>query len=192
MLTTACRQLASWREAELSLPRVAVNVSARQFLQEDFTQTVTAVLAETGLPPASLELEVTESLLMVDEEGSHDTLSALKALGVQLAIDDFGTGYSSLNRLKHFPIDRLKIDRSFVRDLPGDQDAAAIANAIVAMADGIGVQVVAEGVETIEQANYLSERGCQEAQGYYFARPMPHEEITAFVLQRKDETGRAA
>jgi diguanylate cyclase (GGDEF)-like protein/PAS domain S-box-containing protein len=181
VLRTACAQARAWRLAGLGLDRMAVNISPLQFIQHGFTRQVGQVLTETGLPPGALELEVTESLLMSDPEGAVTALGQLKALGVQLAIDDFGTGYSSLSRLKQFPINRLKIDRSFVRDVPGNQDDVAIAMAVIAMAKSMELKVVAEGVENQEQQDFLQKRHCNEIQGYYLSRPLPADAISAFL-----------
>jgi diguanylate cyclase (GGDEF)-like protein len=173
VLRTACRQARAWQEAGVPLPRVAVNVSVLQFVQPGFTALVRAVLEETGLAPPALELEITEGLLMKDPEGAERTLHALKALGVQVAIDDFGTGYSSLSRLRQFPIDRLKIDRTFVRDVPENHSDSAIAMAVIAMAESMRLKVIAEGVENEAQMAFLRDRRCDEIQGYLLSRPLP-------------------
>jgi EAL domain-containing protein (putative c-di-GMP-specific phosphodiesterase class I) len=177
VLRNACRQMMEWKRQGTGLPRVAVNISPVQFAQPQFAALVSTVLEQTGLDPAALELEVTESLLMSAPESAVQSLAALKTIGVQLAIDDFGTGYSSLSRLKEFPIDRLKIDQSFVRDLPNRKNDAAIATAVIAMADSMGLQVTAEGVETKEQAQFLADKGCDELQGFYLGEPAPAAEI---------------
>jgi len=183
VLREACAPARAWQESGLELSRVAVNISVLQFVQPGFVELVSTILREAGLDAACLELEVTESLLTKDPEGAVRTLNDLKALGVQLAIDDFGTGYSSLSRLKQFPIDRLKIDRSFVQDVPRSHDDVAIAMAVIAMAESMGLKVVAEGVENAEQFEFLKAKHCHEIQGYYLSRPLPAEEVTV-VLRR--------
>jgi diguanylate cyclase (GGDEF)-like protein/PAS domain S-box-containing protein len=175
VLSTACRQNQAWvRAGRFNCP-MSVNVSVAQFKKDDFVQVVQRCLDQSGLAPTLLELEITESLVMEDPEAFIEVLKKLKALGVQIAIDDFGTGYSSLSYLKRFPIDHLKIDRSFVRDLATDAADASICRTIIAMAHSLEISVVAEGVETTEQAIYLSAHGCEELQGYLFYRPAPAE-----------------
>jgi EAL domain-containing protein (putative c-di-GMP-specific phosphodiesterase class I) len=157
----------------------------RQLLQKDFTASVETVLADTGLPPHLLELEITESTLM---ENAQDTLTALhrlRALGVRLSIDDFGTGYSSLSYLKRFPVDIIKIDRSFVRDVPQDADDAAIVTAIIALAHSLRLEVVAEGVETEAQLHFLKARRCDLLQGYHLSPAVPAEQFAQLVRQRE-------
>jgi EAL domain-containing protein (putative c-di-GMP-specific phosphodiesterase class I) len=170
VLGTACAQAKAWQVQGLPALRVAMNLSARQFAQPQLAQTVAAILGETGLAARYLELEITESLLMQDVEQAICTMATLKAMGVQLAIDDFGTGYSSLGYLKRFPIDRLKIDRSFVHDISADPDNAAIALAVVAMAHSLKLGGIAEGVETEAQCAFLKRKLCDEIQGYYLRR----------------------
>ncbi len=172
VLQTACAQAAAWRESGYPLS-VAVNLSSRQFQQADLVFQVTEALQQTGLSAASLDLEITESNAMQNAELSISTLWDLKNLGVSLSMDDFGTGYSSLNYLKRFPIDRIKIDQSFVRDVTRDPDDAAIAAAIIAMAHGLKLTAVAEGVETEAQLEFLRAQACDEMQGYLFSRPIP-------------------
>ncbi len=181
VLRQACAQARAWQESGLDLSRVAVNISVLQFVQPGFVDLVRTILRETGLEARHLELEVTESLLTKDPEGAVRTLNELKSHGVQLAIDDFGTGYSSLSRLKQFPIDRLKIDRSFVQDVPRSHDDVAIAMAVIAMAESMGLKVVAEGVENAEQFEFLKAKHCHEIQGYYLSRPLPADEVTALL-----------
>jgi len=181
VLRTACEQLQSFLKAGLPEMRVAVNLSVRQLLQKDFAASVEAALADTGLPPRLLELEITESTLM---ENAQDTLAALhrlRELGVRLSIDDFGTGYSSLSYLKRFPVDIIKIDRSFVRDLPQDADDAAIVSAIIALAHSLRLHVVAEGVETDEQLAFLTSRQCDMMQGYHLSPAVPAEQFAELV-----------
>jgi EAL domain-containing protein (putative c-di-GMP-specific phosphodiesterase class I) len=185
VLRTACAQARSWQLAGVPVERVAVNISPLQFIQHGFTKLVAQVLSETGLPPHALELEVTESLLMSDPDGAVTALGRLKDLGVQLAIDDFGTGYSSLSRLKQFPINRLKIDRSFVQDVPANQDDVAIAMAVIAMAKSMDLKVVAEGVENRQQWDFLQAKHCNEIQGYYLSRPLPAAAIDTLLRERE-------
>ena len=152
---------------------MAVNLSGRQFTQHALVQTVTQVLQETGLPPHWLELEITESTLILDVQDSIATLNELTELGINISIDDFGTGYSSLSYLKRFPITSIKIDQSFVRDIHTDPDDAAIVSAIIAMAQGLNMKTIAEGVETLDQLVFLRSRDCNAIQGYYFSKPVP-------------------
>ncbi|MDB6146179.1 MAG: sensory box/GGDEF domain/EAL protein [Pseudomonas sp.] len=173
VLTEACRQLKAWHEAKVRVPKVSVNISARQFSDGQLGTRIATILNETGLPPACLELELTESILMREVNEAMLILDGLKCLGLSIAVDDFGTGYSSLNYLKQFPIDVLKIDRTFVDGLPSGEQDAQIARAIIAMAHSLNLAVIAEGVETHEQLEFLREHGCDEVQGYLFGRPMP-------------------
>ncbi|OGA71714.1 MAG: hypothetical protein A3G81_30065 [Betaproteobacteria bacterium RIFCSPLOWO2_12_FULL_65_14] len=172
-LATACAQNAAWQAAGLPRLTVSVNLSALQFRHPGLPETVSKVLRETGLAAHNLDLELTESMVMGQMEYVISRLRELNALGVQLSMDDFGTGYSSLGSLKSFSLDRLKMDQSFVRDLPADQNAASIAQAIVSMGRSLGMQVIAEGVETQAQADYLMSIGCKYAQGYLYSRPLP-------------------
>lgn len=173
VLTEACRQLKEWHKAKVRVPKVSVNISARQFADGTLGTRIATILSETGLPPACLELELTESILMREVNVAMLILDGLKCLGLSIAVDDFGTGYSSLNYLKQFPIDVLKIDRTFVDGLPSGEQDAQIARAIIAMAHSLNLSVIAEGVETHEQLEFLREHGCDEVQGYLFGRPMP-------------------
>ncbi|HEX8955460.1 MAG TPA: EAL domain-containing protein, partial [Burkholderiaceae bacterium] len=172
VLHTACRQVKQWQGEGLGPLRVAVNLSARQFGQKDLVESVAETLLETGLDPACLEIELTESLVMTDVERAIGVLRNLKSLGVKLSIDDFGTGYSSLSYLKRFPIDVLKIDQSFVRDIALDPEDAAIAAAIISLAHSLKLHVIAEGVETEAQLTFLRRHGCDQMQGYHFSRPL--------------------
>lgn len=172
VLREACRQLRAWHVARVRVPKVSVNISARQFSDGQLGTRIAAILEETQLPPACLELELTESILMHEVDEAMQILASLKRLGLSIAVDDFGTGYSSLNYLKQFPIDILKIDRSFVDGLPDGEQDAQIARAIVAMAHSLNLAVIAEGVETHDQLTFLREHGCDEVQGYLFGRPM--------------------
>lgn len=182
VLETACRQLARWRgEAGKRDLQLAVNVSARQFRQPDFIEQVHAILDYTGANPARLKLELTESLLLDNVATTIERMGALKALGIDFSLDDFGTGYSSLSYLKRLPLGQLKIDRSFISDIATDSGDAAIVRTIIAMADSLGLEVIAEGVETTEQRDFLLRHGCTLFQGYLFARPLPQEEFDAFL-----------
>jgi diguanylate cyclase (GGDEF)-like protein/PAS domain S-box-containing protein len=177
VLKTACRQMHEWRASGFELQFVAVNVSSRLFSRNDLHQQVAKVLSETGLDPAFLELEVTESAVMEDPEMALEQLHRLRELGLRLAIDDFGTGYSSLLRLKRMPVQKLKIDQGFIAGLPHDEDDAAIVRAIIALGQALGMKVLAEGIETPEQANFLLENHCELGQGYLFGRPQPADEL---------------
>ena len=157
-------------------------------LTPQFVETVGRVLAETGLPPACLELEVTESFIMGHAEGAIGLLHDLKALGVEIAIDDFGTGYSSLSYLKHLPIDKLKIDQSFVRGIPNPDDEA-IARAVIGLAKSLRLQVIAEGVETTVQRDFLKAEDCDEGQGYLYSKPIPGEEFEKLLKCNFEESG---
>ncbi|WP_247877825.1 sensor domain-containing protein [Chromobacterium haemolyticum] len=181
VLQEACRQLAAWDRQGLTVPRLAVNLSARQFEQQMLPFKVADALRAAGLSAARLELEITESMIMLNPVEAVRQLGELKALGVGLSIDDFGTGYSSLSNLKRFPLDTLKIDQSFVEGLPDDGDNAAIAEAILAMARKLQFQVVAEGVESERQAQFLTSKGCALLQGYHFGRPVPAAELPALL-----------
>lgn len=181
VLKTACAQNKMWQDAGFVEVPIAVNLSGRQFAQQDLVRVVTDVLRETGLAPRWLELEITEGTLIRDTEASVSLLNDLSALGIKISIDDFGTGYSSLSYLKRFPIGSIKIDQSFVRDIHNDPDDAAIVRAIIAMAQGLNMLTIAEGVETEEQLNFLHEHECVAMQGFYFGRPMPAERFIEFM-----------
>lgn len=181
VLRTACAQCREWQDAGLPPVSVAVNISARQFREKNFLQAVRKTLAETGLNPRRLELEVTESAIMQDAQNVIADLQAFKDMGVKLSIDDFGTGYSSLSYLKRFPVDRLKIDQSFVRELTADSDDAAIAQAVITLGHTMNLRVIAEGVETPEQLAFLRQHQCDEIQGYLFGKPMPAEEFALLL-----------
>jgi EAL domain-containing protein (putative c-di-GMP-specific phosphodiesterase class I) len=182
VLRTACAQAQKWhREGFLTFP-IAVNVSAVQFRQEGFCQLIRIVLHETGLPPQFLELELTETLLLSNADVMFAVLQELKELGVLLAIDDFGTGYSSLSYLKQFRVNKLKIDRSFIRDIAFDSDDAAITTAIISLARSLNLKVVAEGVENEAQMSFLRTHRCDEIQGYYFSKPVTAVELAENIL----------
>jgi diguanylate cyclase (GGDEF)-like protein len=184
VLRKACHQAKNWRDQGIPLSSIGVNVSAIQFLHKGFSSLIEAILAETGLEPDVLELELTESVLIHSEDIVLDVLLTLKQIGVQLAIDDFGTGYSSLSRLKNFPIDRLKIDQSFISNLEQDSENAAIAIAVIAMAEGMNMKVIAEGVETVGQLAFLKNMRCAEVQGYLLSRPLSSAKVEEFLLQQ--------
>jgi diguanylate cyclase (GGDEF)-like protein len=179
VMRNACRQHRAWLEAGYAPVTLALNISGQHFLKNDLLETVTMVLAETGMDPTLLELELTEGVLMAHTEKTVKTLKALKAMGVRLAIDDFGTGFSSLSYLKRFPLDVLKIDRAFIKDLTNDPDDAAITLATIEMAHTLKLKVIAEGVETPAQLAFLHEHDCDSYQGYLFSRPVPPGEIPA-------------
>ena len=183
VLETACAQNVAWQRAGLPPVCMAVNLSPRQLSDENAMQHLADVLGETGLAAGLLELEITESMVMGNVDLAARQLRAIKGVGVRLAIDDFGTGYSSLAQLKHFPIDTLKIDRSFIHAIPHDAQDMAITKAIIAMGKALGLSVVAEGVETPEQEAFLREHRCDQTQGYYFSRPVPHDEFAQLLLR---------
>ncbi|MCE5182256.1 MAG: EAL domain-containing protein [Betaproteobacteria bacterium] len=181
VLRTACRQNMQWQNAGLPPLRMAVNLSARQFKHEGLVDKITEILVETGMDPRWLELELTESVLMHNAQEAVHHLERLKSLGVGLSIDDFGTGYSSLSYLKRFPIDTIKIDKSFIEGICTDTDDAAISTAIIALANSMKLKVIAEGVETIDQLFFLRDHQCCDAQGFLFSRPVPADEITQML-----------
>jgi EAL domain-containing protein (putative c-di-GMP-specific phosphodiesterase class I) len=172
ILRNACRQARIWHDEGLGVGRMAVNVSARQFALPDFPARVASILTETGLEPAQLELEISESVIMADESWSERALSDLKSLGITLAIDDFGTGYSSFGRLRNFSVDRLKIDRSFVTRIHDCGNDRAIAAAIIAMSRSLRINVTAEGVENLPQLLFLQQLECHEAQGFLLGKAL--------------------
>ena len=181
VLREGCQQARLWQQAGLPPLRIAINTCAAELRSADFVASVRAILAETGLDPRCLELELNETFLMQDLKSTAATLRGLKDLGVQLALDDFGTGLSSLSHLKRFPIDTLKIDQSFVRDLTTDADDASIVSAVISMGKSLNMLVVAEGVETREQLDFLRKHRCPEAQGFYFSHPVVAEEFTKLL-----------
>ncbi len=182
VLETACKQLVQWEsQPRLAQLTIAVNISARQFHQSDFVDQVLGTLKRTGANAQRLKLELTESLLITDVQGVIGKMNALKGRGLSFSLDDFGTGYSSLSYLKRLPIDQLKIDQSFIRDILVDPDDAAIARTMVALADNLGLSVIAEGVETVAQRELLADIGCHQYQGYLFSRPLPVEDFEALV-----------
>ncbi len=191
VLREACRQARAWQDAGLPPLRIAVNTSAVELRAKDFVSSVRAILTETGLEPHYLELELTETFLMQDFAATTNVLQALKRVGVYIALDDFGTGYSSLSNLKRFPIDTLKIDRSFLADVCIDADDASIVSAVLSMGESLGMNVVAEGVETQAQLAFLQEQGCREGQGYYFGRPLAAAEFSQFLKRGMEQTAGA-
>ena len=186
VLRTACQQTKAWIDAGHPTLRVAVNLSARQFHRgQELIETIGAVLSETGLSPELLELEITESMVMEDVEQAIATMEGLKTMGIHISLDDFGTGYSSLGFLKRFPLHSLKIDRSFVMDLSADSEDTAIISAIISMAHNMDLTVVAEGVETLEQLDFLKKNKCDEIQGYYYSHPLPPDEFSRMLEEEK-------
>ncbi len=190
VLRDACRQIRQWQKMGLS-PQIAINVSARQFQQYDVAQLVSDVIGQAQISPHLLEIELTESAVMHDAESSIVTVEKLKQLGVRVSIDDFGTGYSSLSYLKRLPLDLLKIDQSFVRDISSDPNDAAIVRAIITLARNLGMKVIAEGVEDEAQLSFLNAYGCQYAQGFLFGEPMSAEELT-WRMQPREKTAAAS
>jgi diguanylate cyclase (GGDEF)-like protein len=182
VLRAGCREIQAWRTGGLPNLHLAINLSARAFQHPDLVGRLKSVLEETGLSAEGLEIEITETLAMENAAATLEVLRVIKELGVRISIDDFGTGYSSLSYLSHFPIDTLKIDASFVRDLPGDRGSAEIAAAVIALAHSLGIRVVAEGVEREDQWRVLEEKGCDEIQGYFLARPLPAAECRDAIL----------
>jgi EAL domain-containing protein (putative c-di-GMP-specific phosphodiesterase class I) len=191
VLRTAVRQLRAWLDAGLPVQQIAVNLSAVQFRHANLPELVTQVLAETGLPPQCLELELTEGVAMNDPLGAIAVMNNLHQRGVRMSIDDFGTGYSSLSYLKRFKVYKLKIDQSFVRDITDDPDDKAIVVAVIALARSLGFQTIAEGVETQGQLAFLREQGCDEVQGYFYSEPLPADLFEAFVRQHARDAGDA-
>ncbi len=186
VLRSACRQAKIWHDEGLPMGRMAVNVSGRQFALPEFPSQVAAILKESGLSPEQLELEITESVVMADEKWAEQALAQLKALGIMLAIDDFGTGYSSFGRLRHFAVDRLKIDRSFVTSINECGDDRAIAAAIIAMSRSLRINVTAEGVENLPQLLFLQEHECQDAQGYLLSKALPQADAHQLLRRLAD------
>ena len=184
VLDTGCAQLKTWERHEATRELVlAINVSARQFHQPDFAVQVRAAVQKYSINPNLLKLELTESMLLEDTEDTIATMNVLKAIGIQLSLDDFGTGYSSLQYLKMLPLDQIKIDQSFVRDITADPDDAAIVQAIIAMSAALGLNVIAEGVETVEQREFLELHGCYHYQGYLFGKPVTIEQFESSLTQ---------
>jgi diguanylate cyclase (GGDEF)-like protein/PAS domain S-box-containing protein len=185
VVRTACRQNKAWQDQGLPPVRVAVNLSPRQLTDDALPRSIAAILADTGMDPRWLELEITESMIMHDVDKTMQKLKKLGGMGIHIAVDDFGTGHSSLAYLKRFPIDTLKIDRSFIRDIPADEDDKAITSAIIAMGKSLALTVVAEGVETREQLEFLRAQGCDEFQGFYSNKPLPAEQFGLLLQSEK-------
>ena len=191
VLETACTQAAAWERAGHKL-RIGVNLSPSQLQSGDLADSVARVLARTGLTATSLELEVTEDILLHDEQGVLDTFLKIQALGVRIVFDDFGTGYASLSYLKKFPLDGLKIDRSFVFGLLGNPDDAAIVSSTIGLSKQLGLSVIAEGIENRATADLLASMGCEEGQGYFFGRPMPATDFGRQFLAAEDTAAKVA
>jgi EAL domain-containing protein (putative c-di-GMP-specific phosphodiesterase class I) len=185
VLAAAARQAGKWNRGRRTPFYVSINLSARQFRDPGLVGAVRSAIESTGLDPALIKLEITESTVMQNAEDAARMLAALKALGVKLSVDDFGTGYSSLAYLKRFPIDTIKIDRSFIQGLPGDSDDATLTQAIIAMAHSLRLKTVAEGVETPEQLEFLRKHGCDEIQGYYFSQPLPFAALLDMLREHR-------
>ncbi|WDE14221.1 EAL domain-containing protein [Thalassomonas haliotis] len=191
VINQACRQLSYWHDLGFEQLSMAINLSARQFFQKDLLATIKQAIADHNIPPQKVEFEITESMMMRNIEETIAILHQIKTLGVQLSVDDFGTGYSSLSYLKRFPLNKIKIDRTFVSGLPDDSDDGAIVEAIIAIAHSLGFTVLAEGVETAEQLHLLAMKRCGEFQGYYFSRPCPVAELVSLLLEHLPEEHRA-
>jgi EAL domain-containing protein (putative c-di-GMP-specific phosphodiesterase class I) len=188
VLRTACSQNVAWQKQGLRSLSIAVNLTPRQFSDPQLFEDLTSILQETGMEPGLLELEISESLLIRNVGDALRTLTRLKALGIRIAIDDFGTGYSSLAMLQSFPLDTIKIDRSFVRDLATEVADTALTDAIISLGKSLSLTVVAQGVETREQAEYLRSHACDELQGFYFSRPLPVDQFTQLLLAQSSAT----
>ena len=191
VLQQACQQMQALRNTGLPSIHVSINLSVRQLRESTLVDKVSHVLQETGLDPSMLDLEITESMLMSDIDRVKQTLKELSELGVSISVDDFGTGHSSLAYLKQFPISTLKIDRSFITDIPEDKDDVSITIAIINMAKGLGIKTVAEGVEMKEQLDFLKTHECNLMQGYYFSKPVAFGEIITLLQQEQDDSSPA-
>jgi EAL domain-containing protein (putative c-di-GMP-specific phosphodiesterase class I) len=172
VVKTTCEHIDHWQKQGFNVPPIAINISSTQFRQHDFARHIVDILGRCRIKPEQIELELTESILMQDIDIAIANMQQLRDIGFHLSIDDFGTGYSSLSYLKRFPIDKLKIDQSFVREIPGDNDSSAITGAIVSLAHSLQLKVIAEGVETQEQFDFLVSKNCDEVQGYFFSKPL--------------------
>jgi EAL domain-containing protein (putative c-di-GMP-specific phosphodiesterase class I) len=187
VMRTVCLQSIAWQRQGLPALSIAINMTARQFLDEQLLADVASLLIETGIDPHLLEIELNESLLMRDVEGTMRILTGLKGLGIRIAVGDFGAGYSSLSMLQRFPLDTIKIDRSLMRDFLGQTEDTGLADAIIAMGKSLSLTVVAQGVETKEQAEHLRLHACDELQGFYFKRPLPVDEFTQLLRDQATE-----
>jgi len=185
VMREALKLAAEWRRQVVHEVTIHVNVSAHQLKQADFAQTVESALNDAGLPPGVLDLEMTESALIEDSARGQVLLASLKAIGVQIALDDFGTGFSSLSYLKNLPVDAIKIDKSFIDDLPDGERGGALVEAILTLGERLHNAIIAEGVETVEQRDWLVAHGCRYLQGYYFSRPLPAAEFLALARERR-------
>jgi len=180
VLKTACRQTKEWQDAGLPPISISVNISGKQFQEDNFLKKISNIIEDSSLNPKWLELEITENVLMHHAQITAEILHEIKEMGVRLSMDDFGTGYSSFNYLKSFPLDIIKIDKSFIDEIPQNPNDAAIVNAIISMAHNLNLHVVAEGVELKQQQIFLRDHGCDEIQGYYYSRPLPAKEFAEF------------
>jgi EAL domain-containing protein (putative c-di-GMP-specific phosphodiesterase class I) len=185
VLQDVCRQMIEWHAEDIAPVPVAINVSAKQFARGDLLSVIKGCAGRADVCMRNIELELTESILMNDTQLAVDTLNALNDTGIRVSLDDFGTGYSSLSYLKRFPLSALKIDRSFVRDMETDTDDAAIVKAIIGLANSLGLQVIAEGVENELQVEFLKSHGCRVAQGFLFSRPVPAQEFAGLLTRRR-------
>ena len=192
VLGEACKQTKAWREAVHPDLRVAVNLSARQLQDPTLVEIVMAALAETGLPPDGLELEITESAVMANFDFAESLLRRLREMGVKISLDDFGTGYSSLSYLRRLPIDSVKIDKSFVDDLPDNPEAVAVAITIISMTHSLGLKAIAEGVETSEQLEFMRDNHCDKIQGYFFSPPLPGDKFSELLMEGRRLNGSKA
>jgi len=188
VLREACRQAREWQDADLPFKRVSINVSATEFRAKTFLEEISTTLRETGLEARYLDLELTEGVLMENAKSTASVLQALKRMGAHLAVDDFGTGYSSLSYLRQFPIDVLKIDQSFISQIPGEPNDSAIVRAIIDMGKNLKHRVIAEGIETQEQLALLRAWNCEEGQGYFFSRPVPAARFARLLQTGVSET----
>ena len=186
VLRTACQQISLWAKNNVVLDRMAVNVSSRQFIQHDFEERVSSILKETNVAANKLELEITETLLMDKRIDSMKILDNLNNKNIHLSIDDFGTGFSSLSYLKRFPVNTLKIDRSFMQDVPTDDDAKSIVKSIITIAHSLNLKVIAEGIDSKKQLSILYENNCDYAQGFYFSKPLSADDFEAFYLKQNN------
>ncbi len=190
ILRATCKQCKAWEQAGIKPFTVSVNLSAQQFHRSNLLQLISTVLTESDLDAGWLGLEITESNIMKHAEQTVKTLADLRAIGVAIAIDDFGTGYSSLSYLKRFPVNKIKVDQSFVRDISSDANDAAIVSAVVAMSKQLGIKTIAEGVETVEQLEFLARLECDECQGHLFSRPIPAAEVASLILSNRPQPAR--